>query len=168
MICRALAEAGNPVVSVAYRARSWYSAPGLLTFEHRDKDGRQFFGSLHQVSGFWGTVQIHTTDEYGGKNFIIRPGTGYPFDKTEVFAPTIWAFQNMAVNGDMPQTFEQIYQKTKVFLAGWKSVLENDGRPVKLEEVPEEWASPVELPNRPGDPTVSLFRKMFGSEADNS
>src|ERR1019366_568382 len=54
MICRAVAEAGNPVVSVAYRAKSWYSSPGLLTYEHRDKEGRQFFGSLHQVSGFWG------------------------------------------------------------------------------------------------------------------
>jgi hypothetical protein len=33
---------------------------------------------------------------------------------------------------------------------------------VKLEEVPQEWESPVELPNRPGDPTVALFRKKFG------
>jgi len=49
-----------------------------------------------------------------------------------------------------------------VFLAVWRSILEKQGQPVKLEEVPEEWESPVELPNRPGDPTVALFRKKFG------
>jgi len=172
MISWVVADAGNPVVSVAYRAKNWWNLPGLLTFEHRDKDGRQFFGSLHLVSDFLGTMQIYTTEEHGGqiyekKNFAIRAGTGFPFDKTELWAPTIWVFENMAMNGDMPQTFEQIYQKTNVFLAGFKSILENDGKPVKLEEVPEEWASPVELPDRPGDPTVSLFEKKFGSATRN-
>ena len=32
----------------------------------------------------------------------------------------------------------------------------------RWEDVPEDWESPVELPNRPGDETVSLFRKRFG------
>ena len=162
LIAKAIAEAGNPVVSVAYRAKSWHTPPGVMTFEHADKDGRQFFGNLHQVSGSWGTLAIHTAQEYGAKEFLIHTGTGEPFNKTEIWAPTLWAFQRMALNGEMPQTFEQIYHKTNVFLAGWRSILENAGQPVKLEEVPEEWESPVELPNRPGDPTVALFRKKFG------
>ena len=62
MVFKAIAEAGNPVVSVAYRADSWHSPPGVITFEHVDSDGRQFFGTLHQVSGSWGTVQIHTQE----------------------------------------------------------------------------------------------------------
>jgi hypothetical protein len=68
----------------------------------------------------------------------------------------------MAMNGVMPQSFDQIYRKTNVFLAGWKSILENDGKAVKLDEVPEAWESPVELPNQPGDPTAPLFAKKFG------
>ena len=104
----------------------------------------------------------HWAEEYGGKDFAIQTGTGYPFNKTEVWAPTLWAFQHMALHREMPQTFEQIYAKTNVFLAGWKSILENDGRPVKLAEVPEDCESPVELPNHPGDSTVGLFRKKFG------
>ena len=162
MIAKAIAEAGNPVVSVAYRARSWYSPPGVMIFEHVDKEGRPFFGSLHQVTGSWGTIQIHTAEEYGGRSFLIHPGAEYPFDKTEIWAPTVWAFQNMAMHGVMPQTFEQIEHKTNVFLAGWRSVLERDGQPVRLEEVPEGWHSPVDLPNHPGDPTVSLFIRKFG------
>ena len=162
MVCKAIAEAGNPVVSVAYRTKSWYSPPGILTFEHADKEGRQFLGTLHQVSGSWGTVQIHTPEAYGGQDFNIYTGTDYPFNKTEIWAPTIWAFQKMALYGEMPQTFEQIFHKTNVFLAGWRSVLENAGQPVRLEEVPDEWESPAELPNHPEDNTVSLFRKKFG------
>ena len=162
LICKAIAEAGNPVVSVAYKTRSWYSPPGVLTYEHTDKDGRLFYGNLHQVSGSWGTVQIHTPEAYGGENFPIYTGTGYPFNKTEIWAPTIWAFQNMALYGEMPQTLEQIYHKTQVFLAGWKSVLDAGGGPVRLDEIPEEWESPVELPNHPDDKIVQLFKKKFG------
>src|SRR5688572_22766888 len=38
MICRAIADAGNPVVSVAFRAQNWYTAPAVMTFEHSDRD----------------------------------------------------------------------------------------------------------------------------------
>lgn len=162
MVCKAIAEAGNPVVSVGYRTKSWYSPPGVLTYEHMDSEGRQFFGNLHQVSGSWGTVQIHTPEAYGGESFKIRTGTGYPLNKTEIWAPTLWALQAMALHGDMPQTFEQIYHKTNVFLAGWKSVTEHRGEMVRLDDVPVEWESPVELPNHPDHNTAELFRKRFG------
>ncbi|MBT4485336.1 MAG: hypothetical protein HOC71_16840, partial [Candidatus Latescibacteria bacterium] len=108
MVHKAIAEAGNPVVSVAYRTKSWYSPPGILTYEHENVDGNHFYGNLHQVSGSWGTVQIHTSEAYGGESFNIRTGTGYPFNKTNIWAPTIWAFQRMAMFGEMPQTYEQI------------------------------------------------------------
>jgi len=161
LICKAIAEAGNPVVSVAYRTASWYSPPGILTYEHEDRDGRFFYGTLHQVSGSWGTIQIHTPEAYGGESFNIYTGTGYPFNKTEIWAPTIWAFQNMAYYGEMSQTFEQLLHKTAVFLAGWKSVLERDGKPVRLEEIPDDWESPVKLPNHPDDTIADLFKKKF-------
>lgn len=165
MVCKAIAESGNRVVSVSYRANNWHSPPGVLTFEHADPQGRQFFGALHQVSGSWGTVEIHTAEEYGGKLFAIQPGTGFPFNKTEVWAPPVWVFQHMAMHKEMPQTFDQIFEKTRVFLAGWRSVLENRGAPVRVEDVPETWCSPVELPTHPDQrPVVEMFRKKFGPE----
>jgi hypothetical protein len=162
MLCKAIAEAGNPVVSVAYRAKDWYSPPGVLTLEHNNKDGKPFFGTLHQVAGSWGTVQIHTPEVYGGETFAIQRGADYPFNQTEIWATPIWAFQRMALYGDMPQTHAQILHKTNVFLAGWRSVLVAEGKPVRLDEVPEDWESPVALPNHPEDATVELFKKKFG------
>ncbi len=162
MSMKAIAESGHPPVSVSYRAKSWYSPPGVLTYEHLNEDGSTFFGTLHQVSGSWGTVQIHTSDAYGGESFPIRTGVGFPFNKSQVWAPVIWVFQRMAMYGEMPQTYEQIYEKTRVFLAGWMSVLERNGAPVRLDDIPDNWESPVELPNHPDHTTASLFRKRFG------
>lgn len=161
-VCKTVVEAGNPIVSVSYKANSWYRPPAVLTYEHVDKDGQQFFGSLHQTghSGF--TIRMYTPGEASGEGFDIPMGTGYPYNKTELWAPTLWAFERMARYGDMPQSFDQLLNKNNVFLAGWRSILENDGKPVRLEEVPEEWETPVELPSRPNDNTVALFRKQFG------
>ena len=164
MCCKAVAEAGNPVVSVAYRTNSWYSPPGVMTFEHMGKDGAPFFGTLHQVGGSWGTVQIHTPEAYGGEMFAIRTGGGLgrPLDQTMIWAPAIWAYQRVALFGEMPQSYEQILHKTNVFLAGWRSVLTAGGKPVKLEDVPVDWESPVALPNHPDEHTAELFKKKFG------
>jgi predicted dehydrogenase len=161
MIHRAIVEAGNPIVSVSYRARNWYSPPGVMTFEHSGKNGNSFLGALHQIVGSWGTLQIHTPEEINGKRFEIVGGTGFPFNVTEAWAPTIWAYQRMAIYQDMPQSFDSILEKTRVFLAGWTSVL-NGGKVVRPEEVPEDWEAPVELPSRPGDPYPGMFRKLFG------
>ena len=161
LMCKAICEAGNQVKAVAYRTDKWDDPPGILIYEHTDKDGRQFFGSLNQVSGSWGTINIHTPESYGGESFRIRTGTGFPFNKTEVWATPIWAFHNMALHGEMPQTFEQIYHKTQVFLAGWKSVLENGGF-VELEGFPEDWESPYILPKSAGDKTPKQLKQLFG------
>jgi predicted dehydrogenase len=161
MIHRAIVETGNPIVSVSYRARNWYSPPGVMTFEHAGKSGNSFLGSLHQIVGSWGSLQIHTPEEINGKPFEIVGGTGFPFNVTEAWAPTIWAYQRMAMYKDMPQSFDAILEKTRVYLAGWTSVL-NGGKVVRPEDVAEDWEAPVELPSRPGDPYPGMFRKLFG------
>ena len=160
MVFRTIVESGNPVVSVSYRAKSWHRPPGIMTFEHRDKQGRQFFGTLDQTGG-WGTIRI-LADGGPPRYFAIEDGNGYPFNKTQIWAPTLWAFEHMARSRQMPQSLDQILDKNNIFLAGWRSILKNDGNPVKLDQVPEDWETPVELPNRPGDTTASLFKKMFG------
>jgi hypothetical protein len=161
MIHRAIVAAGYPIVTVAYQAKNWYTPPGAMTLEHAGQSGHSFLGTLHQVAGSWGTLQVYTPEEYGGRAFDIQRGTGFPFNVTEVWAPTIWAYQRMAIYREMPESFESILQKTRVFLAGWRSVL-NGGKVVPVEEVPEEWESPVELPSRAGDPYPGMFRKLFG------
>jgi len=162
LVCRAIAEAGFPVVSVSSRAKNWYTPPAALTFEHTDNQGRSFFGSLHQLPHSAGSIEIHAPDEYGGKKFLIEMGSDPPFNRTEFWVPLIWVYQTMALHGEMPQTFEQIWHKTQVFMAGWRSMLAGDGKPVRLNEVPEDWEAPAELPTHPNDDDYQLFKKKFG------
>ena len=68
----------------------------------------------------------------------------------------------MALYHEMPESFESIWEKTRVFLARFRSVLDG-GNVTRLDEVPEDWEAPVELPAKAEDLTVGLFRKMFGS-----
>jgi predicted dehydrogenase len=161
MIHRAIVESGNPIVSVAYQAKNWHTPPGVMTFEHQGVSGNSFLGTLHQIAGQWASLQIHTPEQYDGKSFNIVSGTGFPFNVTEAWAPTIWAYQRMAMHKEMPESFDEILGKTRIFLAGWQSVL-NGGKTVRLDEVPEVWEAPVDLPSRPGDPYTAMFKKLFG------
>ena len=160
MVYRAVVEAGNPVVAVSYRTPLWHRGPGIMTIEHRATDGRTFYGALHQTGG-WGTIRIDV-DGAPPRDFAIEPGTVPPYNRTQVWAPTLWAFETMARGAKMPQSLDQLLEKNRLFLAGWYSVLKCEGNRVALNDVPEEWEAPVELPNRPGDPTVGQFRKLFG------
>ena len=55
--------------------------------------------------------------------------------------------QEMFGTGEMPETYESIYEKAQIFLAGFKSHVEHDGAPVALTEV-QDWRAPVLRPGR--------------------
>jgi len=161
-LSRVIADSGYPIESVSFRAKNWHAPPGLLTYEHRGKDDRRFFGTLHTGNFGVGALHIHTEKTGHGRTFELTIGTGAPFNQTEFWAPTLWAFQQVAQGQTMPQTYEQILAKNQAFMAGWRSHLIEQGRPVRLADVPPDWQAPVALPNRPGDPTYGQFRKAFG------
>jgi predicted dehydrogenase len=166
MVARAIAESGFPIVSVGYTAKNWHTVPAVMTLEHAEPGGGRFYGALHQVAGGLGSLTIHTPEEYGGRNFTIYSGSEFPFNQSEFWAPAVWAYQQMAFTRDMPQSFEAILHKTQAFLAGWRSILVNEGKPVRLDEVPENWSSPVELPTHPDDHAhLEMWRKKFGPES---
>ncbi|MCH2201998.1 MAG: hypothetical protein MK102_08510 [Fuerstiella sp.] len=161
VICRAIAEAGNPVISVAQQAKNWHSSPAVVTYEHQAPDGRSFMGTLHLGSFGLGGIRIHAQEEMGGKGFQIELGTGYPYNKTHLWAPTLWEFASLARGNPPSQSLEQIEHKHKVYMAGFWSILENEGKPTRLDQVPADWEAPVDLPNVKHKDTV-LFRKKFG------
>ena len=161
MVCRAIMDSGHPIETVSYQAKNWHRPPGLMTFKHRDKKGRAFYGSLHQIESGLGRIRIETFEK-GSRDFQIHLGTGTPYNNTVLWTPTLWAFHNMAVNKRPTQTLDQVQQKNQAFMAGWWSLLKQRGNPVKLTAVPADWESPVDLPSRPKDRTIEKFKKKFG------
>ena len=162
MLSRAIVDMGNPIQSVSFRAENWHSSPGLLTYEHQDQNGRPFFGTLQTGEFGVAAMQIHTKSQPLGRSFTLTTGTGDPYNVTEFWLPLLWVFERLIRTGQMPQSYEQILQKNRAFLAGWQSHLVKQGQPVKLEDVFPQWEAPVELPQLPPDPTWGLLQKRFG------
>ena len=162
-LSRAITDAGNPIVSVAHRAEHWHKPPAVLTFEHNDKEGRTFYGTLHSGNFGVGMLQIHTDKNGNGRPFTLSIGRGALYRDTGFWIPAIWAFQQMATSGQMPQSYDQVLMKQLAYMAGWRSHLVEKGQPVRLEDVPADWAAPVKLPQRPGEAAYfERFRKLFG------
>lgn len=161
LVCRAIAETGNPVVSVAQQAKNWHSSPAVVTLEHQAPDGSTFMGTLHLGSFGLGGIRIHTKEESDGRGFQIEHGTSHPYDKTQLWAPTLWEFESLARGNEPSQSLEQIDHKHKTYMAGFWSVLRNEGKPARLDEVPVDWEAPVDIPGLNHKDT-ERFRKKFG------
>ena len=135
----------------------------MLTFEHNDKEGRTFYGTLHSGNFGVGMLQIHTDKNGNGRPFTLSIGRGELYRDTGFWTPAIWAFQQMATSGQMPQTYDQVLMKQLAYMAGWRSHLVEKGQPVRLEDVPADWDAPVTLPQRPGEAAYfERFQKLFG------
>ncbi len=64
-----------------------------------------------------------------------------------LFFPTILAFQRMVETRQMQWSYEYILKKTQIFLAGFKSHLDHDGRMVRVDDVPDDWEAPSVWPD---------------------
>ncbi len=61
--------------------------------------------------------------------------------------PTILYYQRMLDTGIMPFSYEEILQRTKIFLTGFKSFLDHDGALVKVDDLPDDWTAPTTYPD---------------------
>ena len=162
-LCRAITDAGNPIVSVAFRGTDWHKPPAVLTLEHRDPMGRTFYGTLHSGQFGVGMLQIHTENHSNGRPFTLTLGAEPLYRDTGFWIPGLWAFQQIATGAPMPQSYDQILMKQQAYLAGFYSHLVKNGDPVRLDEIPADWETPVKLPQRPGEHAYfDLLRKKFG------
>tara|TARA_B100000029_G_scaffold253623_1_gene250513 strand:- start:592 stop:1740 length:1149 start_codon:yes stop_codon:yes gene_type:complete len=166
-LSRAITDAGNPIVSVAYRGKTWEKPPAVLTLEHRDRDGGTFFGTLHSGEFGVGMLHIHTESHGSGRSFTLSLPNDPIYRDTDFWAPAIWAFQQIANGEPMPQTYDQILMKQQAYLAGFYSHLEKNGQPVRLDEVPDNWEAPAKLPARPGEHAYyDRLQKELGPKLD--
>ncbi len=55
------------------------------------------------------------------------------------FIPPLLEFQRVIERGVMPQTHEQVLEKSAAFLAGFKSLLRLEGKPARLDELEDDF-----------------------------
>ena len=95
-----------------------------------------FYGCVQQVSGTWGFIRV-----FGKQNFeqLIHPSLYF-------WLPIVIEMQKMFSTRKMPQSYEALYEKVQLFLAGFKSHIECGGAPVRLDEI-GDWRAPLLNPD---------------------
>ena len=152
----------DPVVSAAYITPDWKKPNGLVVIEHRAKeDGSLFYGALQEIPGGLTNAHIKVYTEraeYFEQWLWWERG---PHDRDfAMWTPMLLYFQMMVENGKaaMPEPYEAIERKTAVYLAAFKSHLEEGGKPVKLAELDDDWRGIVHN----GGEQEQAFKKYFG------
>ncbi len=136
---------GEGVRAVSYITENWGSPNGICVLEYapRAEGGKVFYANLQQIAGYGSnaSITLYTKrSEYFKLDFLWEQGR---WDRMVfMFLQPVLAMQKMFESGKMPETYESIIEKTRVFLTGFYSVVEKEGEPVKVAELPEEWVAP--------------------------
>ena len=113
---------------------------GVLTLEYAGRNGsKPFYGQL-QPTGRQGWIRV-----YGDDTFVEQTlwWEGSQWDRdTFLWLPMLLRMQDMFENGNMPESYDSIYEKTRILLAGFKSHIEHHGAPVALSDI-GDWKAPV-------------------------
>ncbi len=150
---------GGGVKSVSYQAEDWTRPNGAMTFEYFGRNGgKNFWGLLMQAyrsGSAWIRVSGKGTtkrrDGYSNDVHIERQmdwpreGRGDVVDSA-IWLPMLHVVQRMFETGVMPESFESIEEKTRMFLGGFYSHLEKKGAPVLLADIPPDWECPRDRP----------------------
>ena len=71
--------------------------------------------------------------------YINKPeGQGWVRDQS-LWTPMLIAMEQMFMTGKMPEPYEDIIEKTRVFLASLYSLMEVKGSPVEMDSFDDNW-----------------------------
>ena len=120
---------------------------GVLALEYEGRDGGPPFYGLLQPTGRQAWIKVYVD---GGVIEQTLWWEGSPWDRdTFLWLPMLLRMQDMFENGNMPEPYENILEKTLIWLAGFKSHLEHGGAPVALSEI-GDWRVPTLQASRLG------------------
>jgi len=141
---------GGGVNRVSYLTPDWKNPNGVVILEHEGRDGgKPFYGCVQEVSGAGTNAWIKVYSRGFFEQFVWWEGSGWDRD-IFLWLPMVLKMQEMFETRKMPEPYENIYEKTQIFLAGFKSHVECNGAPVALSDI-GDWTAPTPQPGRYSD-----------------
>jgi hypothetical protein len=136
---------GIESVSVSRDVKSVYergSDTWTIKFKARG-DSPPFYATLHNSSDHDSNAWVKVILEKGTFEQSLWYLGGGPEQRYQYyFLPPLLDFQRMIERGTMPQSHNHIFEKSAVFLAGFKSHLERNGGTVNLAELEDDFRVP--------------------------
>ncbi len=130
---------GGGIRSASYQTPDWHTPNGLVTIEYEGREeggGKPFYGCVQEITGTWAWIRA-----FGNGTFEDTVHSG-----TYFWVPVVLEMQKMFQTGKMPQSHDELYEKTQLFLAAFKSHVECGGAPVALDEI-GDWTAPLLNPD---------------------
>ena len=168
----AYAAVGGGIHSVSFRTKDWRKG---YNPHDPEKSGITYVVYKDRGSGpFMGKVNEGQMPDIGGNNcaIILQPGNQtfinhwvdqWARDEFE-WLPMLHRFQWMFETGNMYQTYDEILEKTAMFIAAFYSHLEKEGGMVSLDSLPEEWAIGSPYRDEKSKEYIEPYEKLFGKE----
>ncbi|MCE5248664.1 Gfo/Idh/MocA family oxidoreductase [bacterium] len=159
-----LAILGMDVERVGFLADGWwsdstYGTPvmnwGLLALQYKgikiDGVGEQakpFVAAQQQVVGQQANAGIRIYYSGGWWDIMNHWTKGEPMNRLyHLFFPTVFAMQRMFETRQMQWSYDYILDKTRIFLAAFKSHVDHGGAMIRVSDLPEDWEAPAPRPN---------------------
>jgi hypothetical protein len=148
--------------AVSHRTDSWIKGGGMTSVVYKDRGNGPFIGRIHDYSteNYLCAIKFKDSQQFYG------------------FGPCNWdqymwihllqRIQVMFETGSMPDTHDEIVEKTAMFVAAFRSITRENGNLVGLNDLDEDWAIGTpwgwEPSRNPYMEEQKGYSKLFGEE----
>ena len=154
---------GGGIHAIAHKTECWYEGGGTSTIIHNDKGNGPFTGKIYHKKR--DNCLIYTT--FKGSDRVYRYDLKGEWE-TFVYLPLLLKVQDIFYFGEngLPETYDNFLEKCKFFIAGFRSILRENGDFVELDELDEDWSigCPWGHMHMPGMDIYRAYTKLFGPE----
>ena len=168
----AYAAVGGGIHSVSFKSKDWRTGvnphdpekSGITYVVYKDRGKGPFIGKINegQMPGIGGN-NCAIILQPGNQTFINHWVDEWARDEFE-WLPMLHRIQRMFETGNMYQTYDEILEKTAMFIAAFYSYLEMEGNMVKLDSLPEDWAIGSPYRDEKAKGYIEPYIKLFGKE----
>jgi len=168
----AYAAVGGGIHSVSFKSKDWRTGvnphdpekSGITYVVYKDRGKGPFIGKINegQMPGIGGN-NCAIIIQPGNQTFINHWVDEWARDEFE-WLPMLHRIQRMFETGNMYQTYDEILEKTSMFIAAFYSYLEMKGAMVSLDTVPEDWAIGSPYRDEKAKGYIEPYIKLFGEE----
>jgi len=168
----AFAAVGGGIHSIAFKSKDWRTCVnpydpekcGVTHVLYKDRGKGQFTGKIYegQMPGV-GINNCAIIVQPGNQTFINYWADDWARDEFE-WLPMLHQIQRMFETGEMPQTHDEILEKTAMFITAFYSHLEKKGEMIPLDALPEDWAIGSPYKDKNSKAAIDPYIKLFGKE----
>jgi len=157
---------GLNVEQVSLQAPGWWQEKtqtnsrrmdwGMLTLQYSgievdnaEPQNKPFLVTVHAIDGSHGsrsTLRIYYQGGFDNFDHHIIPGDLIN-NRYHLQSKTVFDMQRMFESGEMPQSYDDILRKTRIFLTGFKSHIDHGGIMVPVNSVSDNWEAPSPYPD---------------------